>query len=70
VRWAVEATYEGSVRFDEANLDATETIEPMVGALTRWIASTLVLLPTSPVLSSSRSATTAAERATRARRSA
>ncbi len=49
VRWAVEATYEGSVRFDEANLDATETIEPMVGALTRWIASTLVLLADLPL---------------------
>ena len=49
VRWAVEATYEGSIRFDEANLEDPATIEPVVDALTRWVASTLVRLADLPL---------------------
>jgi hypothetical protein len=48
-RWAVEATYEGSVRFDERNLEDVSTILPMVESLTRWIASTLVMLADLPL---------------------
>lgn len=49
VRWAVEATYEGSIRFDEANLDDPSTLEPVIGSLTRWISSTLVQLADLPL---------------------
>lgn len=49
VRWAVEATYEGAIRFDEANLEDPDTLEPVVGALTRWISSTLVQLADLPL---------------------
>ncbi|MGP8060352.1 MAG: hypothetical protein ACLP9C_12040 [Acidimicrobiales bacterium] len=49
VRWAVEATYEGSVRFDEATLEDPSTIGPMVDVLTRWVASTLVRLADLPL---------------------
>ena len=49
VRWAVEATYEGSIRFEEEHLDEPETIEPMIGALTRWVASSLVQLADLPL---------------------
>jgi hypothetical protein len=49
VRWAVEATYEGSVRFDETNLEDPTTIGPMVDTLTRWVASTLVQLADLPL---------------------
>lgn len=48
-RWAVEATYEGAVRFDEENLEDSATIEPAVDALTRWIASTLIGLADLPL---------------------
>ena len=48
-RWALEATYEGSIRFDEANLEDPATIRPAVDALTRWIASTLVQLADLPL---------------------
>jgi hypothetical protein len=48
-RWAVEATYEGSVRFDEENLEDSATIEPAVDTLTRWIASTLIGLADLPL---------------------
>ncbi len=49
VRFAVEATYEGSVRFDETNLEDPATIAPMVDTLTRWVASTLVRLADLPL---------------------
>ncbi len=49
VRWAVEATYEGSVRFDERNLEDPTTVQPMVDALTRWVSSTLVQLADLPL---------------------
>ena len=49
VRWAVEATYEGSVRFDEHHLEDPTTLVPMVDALTRWVASTLVHLADLPL---------------------
>lgn len=49
VRWAVEASYEGSVRFEEQHLDKPENIEPLVGALTRWVASSLVRLADLPL---------------------
>jgi hypothetical protein len=48
-RWAVEATYEGSIRLDEINLEDPSTIEPAIGSLTRWIASTLVRLADLPL---------------------
>ncbi len=48
VRWAVEATYEGSVRFSEAQLENPAEIEPVVAGLTRWISSTLVQLADLP----------------------
>jgi hypothetical protein len=48
VRWAVEATYEGSVRFSEAQLDAPSKIEPVIAGLTRWISSTLIQLADQP----------------------
>ncbi len=49
VRWAVEASYEGSLRLEEEHLDKPETIEPMIGALTRWVASSLVRLADLPL---------------------
>ncbi len=49
VRWAVEATYEGSIRFDGRNLEDPSTIEPMVDTLTRWVSSTLVQLADLPL---------------------
>jgi hypothetical protein len=48
VGWAVEATYEGSVRFSEAQLETPGEIEPVVAGLTRWISSTLVQLTDLP----------------------
>ena len=48
VRWAVEATYEGSVRFSEAQLENPAEIEPVIDGLTRWIASTLIQLADLP----------------------
>jgi hypothetical protein len=48
-RWAVEATYEGSLRLEETHLEDPSTIEPAVGQLTRWIASTLVRLADLPL---------------------
>jgi hypothetical protein len=47
-RWALEATYEGSIRFTEANLDDPSTLGPTVDALTRWVSSTLVQLADLP----------------------
>ena len=48
LRWAAEATYEGSVRFSERNLEEPSSIEPVFDALTRWIASTLISLADLP----------------------
>jgi hypothetical protein len=47
-RWAAEATYEGSVRFSEQQLDDPRSITPIFDALTRWIASTLISLADLP----------------------
>jgi len=41
---AVEISYEGTYRFDEATLDDPSSLEAHVGALARWVASTLVRL--------------------------
>jgi hypothetical protein len=49
VRWAVEATYEGSVRLEEQALEDAAAIQPMVGALTGWVSSTLVRLADIPL---------------------
>jgi hypothetical protein len=48
LRWAVEATYEGSIRFSEQNLEDPSSIAPMFDGLTRWIASTLIALADLP----------------------
>jgi hypothetical protein len=48
VRWAVEATYEGSVRFSEAQLETPGSIVPVFDGLTRWISSTLISLADLP----------------------
>jgi hypothetical protein len=48
-RWAVEATYEGSIRFEESHLEAPATIDPLVNVLTRWVSSTLVQLADLPL---------------------
>ncbi len=48
VRWAVEATYEGSVHFSEAQLENPAEIGPVIAGLTRWISSTLVRLADLP----------------------
>ena len=47
--WAVEATYEGSLRFEESHLEDPSTIEPVIDVLTRWVASTLVQLADLPL---------------------
>ena len=49
VRWAVEATYEGSIRFEEHHLEDSTTIGPIIDALTRWVASILVRLGDLPL---------------------
>ena len=48
IRWAAEATYEGSVRFSEQQLEDPSTIAPVFDGLTRWIASTLISLADLP----------------------
>jgi hypothetical protein len=48
LRWAVEATYEGSVRFSEQQLEDPSTVAPVFDGLTRWIASTLISLADLP----------------------
>lgn len=48
-RWAVEGSYEGSIRFDESQLEDPTTIAPMVETLTRWVSSTLVQLADLPL---------------------
>ncbi|HWD56264.1 MAG TPA: hypothetical protein VG346_14150 [Acidimicrobiales bacterium] len=47
-RWAAEATYEGSVRFSEHQLEEPATIAPIFDGLTRWIASTLITMADLP----------------------
>jgi hypothetical protein len=47
-RWAAEATYEGSVRFTEHQLEEPTGIAPVFDGLTRWIASTLITLADLP----------------------
>jgi len=49
VRWAVEATYEGSIRFEEHHLEDKETIRPIIESLTRWVASALVQMADLPL---------------------
>jgi hypothetical protein len=48
VRWAVEATYEGSLRFTESQLESPAEIVPIIDGLTRWIRSTLIALADLP----------------------
>jgi hypothetical protein len=48
LRWAAEATYEGAIRFTEAQLEDRGGITPTFDALTRWIASTLISLADLP----------------------
>jgi hypothetical protein len=48
VRWAVEATYEGSIHFSEGQLEDPQEIAPVIAALTRWISSTLIQLADLP----------------------
>ena len=48
MRWAAEATYEGSLRFSEQQLEEPSTLVPVFDALTRWIASTLIALADLP----------------------
>jgi hypothetical protein len=48
LRWAVEATYEGSIRFTEAQLEDPSGLEPVFEGLTRWVASTLISLADLP----------------------
>ncbi len=49
VRWAVEATYEGSIRFEERHLEDPSSIAPVIDALTRWVASVLVQMADLPL---------------------
>ncbi len=48
LRWAAEATYEGSLRFTEAQLEDPASLAPVFEGLTRWIASTLISLADLP----------------------
>jgi hypothetical protein len=43
-RFAVETTYQGTLRLDEAAMDDASTLAGPVGALGRWVASVLVRL--------------------------
>jgi hypothetical protein len=49
VRWAVEGSYEGAIRFDEAQLEDPESLGPLADALTRWVSSTLVRMADLPL---------------------
>ena len=49
VRSAIEATYEGSLRFEERHLEDPSTIQPITDVLSRWVASTLVQLADLPL---------------------
>ena len=48
MRWAAEATYEGSLHFTEAQLEEPVTLVPVFEGLTRWVASTLISLADLP----------------------
>jgi hypothetical protein len=48
LRWAAEATYEGSLRFSEQQLEEPTVLVPVFDHLTRWIASTLISLADLP----------------------
>ncbi len=48
IRWAAEATYEGSLRFSEQQLEEPSTLVPIFDDITRWIASTLISLADLP----------------------
>ena len=48
LRWAAEATYEGSVHFNEQLLEDPPAMGPVFDGLTRWIASTLITLADLP----------------------
>ena len=43
-RFAVETTYQGTIRLDEAAMDRPDTLAGPVGELGRWVASVLVRL--------------------------
>ena len=48
LRWAAEATYEGALRFTEAQLEDPTSLVPVFAGLTRWVASTLISLADLP----------------------
>jgi hypothetical protein len=48
-RWAVEASYEGSLRLEESVLEDTAHLAPLAATLARWVASTLVHLADLPL---------------------
>jgi hypothetical protein len=48
LRWAAEATYEGSIRFTETQLEEPSGMEHLFDGLTRWVASTLISLADLP----------------------
>jgi hypothetical protein len=48
LRWAAEATYEGSLRFSEQQLEDPSILAADFDDLTRWIASTLISLADLP----------------------
>jgi hypothetical protein len=48
IRWAAEATYEGSLRFSEQQLEEPSILVPVFDDVTRWIASTLISLADLP----------------------
>jgi len=47
-RWAAEATYEGSLRFSEQQLEEPASLVPVFDDLARWIASRLIALADLP----------------------
>ena len=47
-RWAAEATYEGSLRFSEQQLEEPSSLVPIFDDLARWIASRLIALADLP----------------------
>ena len=47
-RWAAEATYEGSLRFSEQQLEEPVSLVPLFDDLARWIASRLIALADLP----------------------
>jgi hypothetical protein len=49
VHWAVEGSYEGAIRFEEAQLENPDLLVPIADALTAWISSTLVRLADLPL---------------------